>query len=159
MDTLRDHQTGGGLRLRERRLSLGLSQAALGHHIGMQQVQVSQAELHPREFPRAVERLDELLVRLGSDPRRDAWLEEERQRIARQEAVFAAVPPSLALDMLVTAMLERCLELMHQGRGEACDAIAEWLPEPAVRAMFDRWEAECLADRKCSACEPSAICF
>jgi hypothetical protein len=153
-------------RLRERRKALGLTQmqlAALRFPWRIHQAAVSRAEAHPAENPGDVANLRRAIVLLELDRRAERlnaarrWLDDERARVARQEALWAALPDSPAKAALQEAMLERCLDLMHVGRGEECDAIAEWLPPAEVRRMFDRWEIETQADRLCAFCRPEPL--
>lgn len=146
-------------RIRERRERLGLALSDMAER----------AFFHPGQEHRLVrvERgegaADDLatvrraLIWEESAPRRKR--EEARKdaaRIARQETLFAgALRPSDAnAQALMAAMLERCLVLMHEGRGEECDAIAEWLPRDRVEQMFAQWSVESSADFKCDQCRP-----
>lgn len=63
----------------------------------------------------------------------------EQERIARHEALFAAIPDGDAKLALIEAMLQRAYDLLWDGDGEACDAITEWLPLDRVREMLDAW--------------------
>lgn len=56
------------------------------------------------------------------------WTEEDDRRVERQRTLFNSLPSSNATDRLKAAMLQRAYDLMWNGDGLACDAIAEFLP-------------------------------
>lgn len=61
--------------------------------------------------------------------RRNRWLAEERARVLCQRAIWKALPASEAKDRLREAMLAQAWTLLDAGKGEACDALLEFLPE------------------------------
>jgi hypothetical protein len=65
---------------------------------------------------------------------------EDAKRIERQRTLFAMLPDCRATDALRAAMLQRAYDLMWDGDGLACDALAEFLPSKEVERMFDAWE-------------------
>lgn len=137
--------------LRATRLRLGLSQERVGVLAGLSspQKQVSNVERGGGiNGWRAAHLVMKALMRVLEEQRAERWmighrsrkLAEYKARIARQEALWNALPDSPAKAALLDAMLDRCFDLMCEGNGEACDAIAEWLPPDRVEAMFDAWE-------------------
>lgn len=75
-----------------------------------------------------------------------AYGPEEEKRIARQRTKFNMVPDTHALGNLKEAMLQRAYDLMWDGRGTECDAVAEFLPSADVERMFNAWEADSVND-------------
>lgn len=67
---------------------------------------------------------------------------EDAKRIERQRTLFAMLPSTNATDRLKEAMLQRCYDLMWDGDGLACDAVAEFLPSRDVDKMFEAWERD-----------------
>lgn len=134
-------------RLRERRQRLGMSQGQIAAAAGLRYAYyVSVAEVHGHlhygdRVRRALIDIElQRRVKRKLAAHKQSWLASERARVARQEALWAALPTSPEKIALQAAMLDRCIDLMDAGDGEACDAIAEWLPPNAVQAMFDHWE-------------------
>jgi hypothetical protein len=112
---------------------------------------VSLAELRPDANPGCVRRVVATLERLEAevantdqiDAAHAAWLKAENERVAFQRSLWAALPEALpAVRAPKAAMLDRCLDLMTNNSGEECDALAEFLPEVDVEAMFAQWERE-----------------
>lgn len=131
--------------LAERRKKLGLTQHQLAELAGFP------VGDHGAYFIGRAENGDETQVH--AIRRTLVWLESakrrareerrcEERRIEFQRSLWAELPDHPAIRALKTAMLDRCLDLMHQGRGEETDAIAEFLPGDDVQAMFDQWERE-----------------
>ena len=137
-------------RIRHRRERLGLTQEQLGVMAGFRNPQpgVSQAE---RSDDRGNETATVLACakalkyerwsRLAKRRARE-HLRREAARIDFQRFLWTMIPASPEKAMAEAAMIERAFDLMCEGFGEECDAIAEWLPEPAVDAMFARWERD-----------------
>lgn len=142
----RDH------RLFERRKRLGLNRAQLGE-LFLPVVSAAALECTVEMIESGqgsadkVQAMRRAIVWQETAPRR---VREERRReagrIAFQRSLWAALPDHPAVRALKAAMLDRCLDLMHIGSGEECDAIAEFLPEPDVGAMFEQWERETTPD-------------
>lgn len=65
--------------------------------------------------------------------------DQEASRIARQRATFAGVGKSSPKKRRA-AMLQRAYDLIWDGDGTGCDALAEFLPEADVEEMFDAWD-------------------
>lgn len=141
----RDH------RLAARRQKLKLTHGELGELAGFPvgaqgAYQVSQAERGrgPDADAMAIRRA---LVWEESKARRAREdLRRESRRIAFQRSLWAALPDHPAVRALKAAMLDRCQDLMHAGNGRECDALAEFLPDGDVEAMFERWWAESFPD-------------
>lgn len=72
-------------------------------------------------------------------PEPTSWQIDERERIARSEALLAAVSDTPEKAALIEAMLQRAYDLMWEHRCEECDAITDWLPPLLVREMLDAW--------------------
>lgn len=134
--------------LRVARERLGLSQSEVAYRAKMRSGQsgVSAVE-HGKSPGREADVLKVLLAAIDETraerfmERHRLWqLAEDQARIARQEAVWNALPESPEKSALLDAMIDRCFDLMCIGHGGECDAIAEWLPPDRVRAMFDAWE-------------------
>ncbi|MBS0369053.1 MAG: helix-turn-helix transcriptional regulator [Proteobacteria bacterium] len=147
-------------RLRERRRALRLSDDEMGELAFFRPgfgALVRRAEIglgRPEEV-RAIRRA---LIWEESAPRRAREeLRRQNERIALQRAIFSELRDHPKFQDVVDVMLSRCLELMHDGDGSECDAIAEWLPEDGVGAMFDRWWLEQSADVRCGRCEPIPV--
>jgi hypothetical protein len=68
--------------------------------------------------------------------------EADEKRIEHQRTLFAMLPSSNATDRLEEAMLQRAYDLMWDGDGLACDALAEFLPSDAVDRMFAAWDSD-----------------
>jgi hypothetical protein len=75
--------------------------------------------------------------------RRTLSLAKERQRIAVQRAMWAALPELgpgfVAAETLKKAMLDRAWELLDRGEYEACDALLEFIPEKDAKAMLNEY--------------------
>lgn len=132
--------------LRATRLRFGLSQFQVATLAGCRhQADVSHAELGAGPHR---ERIMRALMRCWEEKRAERWmsnhrrlqLAEDNARIASQEALWAALPDSPQKEALLDAMIDRCFDLMCDGQGAECDAIAEWLPRDRVLAMFAAWE-------------------
>lgn len=70
---------------------------------------------------------------------------EERQRIARQRALFEEVDeqaPSPAVNALKEAIIERAWALLDMGESAACDALLEFVPEADATKMLDEFFKE-----------------
>lgn len=67
---------------------------------------------------------------------------DEEKRIERQRMLMQMLPDTRAVDQLKAAMLQRAYDLMWDGAGSACDALAEFLPERDIKRMFDAWEQD-----------------
>jgi len=65
---------------------------------------------------------------------------EDEKRIERQRTLFATLPDTGAVDALKEAMMQRAYDLMWDGDGLACDAIAEFLPPAAADEVFNAWD-------------------
>lgn len=147
-------------RLRARRLALRLSEDDLAERAFFRPMfgpVVRRAEIgqgRPAEI-RAIRRA--LIWEESASRRRREELRRDRARVALQESLFACLQDHPKFDELVSAMLDRCRDLMHDGRWAECDALSEWLPADRVRAMFERWSIEDSADRACGRCEPLPV--
>lgn len=131
--------TRGGA-IRERRIGLGLPQWQVGVMAGVSQGEVSRAERDKaveRVYRRVEEALGAEMIKAGVE-----FVNATEERLARQEAIWAAVPESPEKDALKTAMLDRAYDLMCESSGEEADALCEFLPRADVIAMLDRWYAE-----------------
>ncbi|WP_331326465.1 hypothetical protein [Methylobacterium fujisawaense] len=71
---------------------------------------------------------------------RARWLADEKIRVMRQRALWRALPDCEPKEALRKAMLDQAWELLDANRGEACDALLEFLPESdqdqLLRAFF-----------------------
>lgn len=132
--------------LRATRLRLGLSQRQVGERVGLLQTYVSDGELgksqmHARSVMHSLMLfVGDLRIERWLEPRRTASLVADQERVKDQERIWEAVPESPEKNALEDAMIDRCFDLMCEGKGEECDAIAEWLPNDRVQAMFAAWE-------------------
>jgi transcriptional regulator with XRE-family HTH domain len=156
----RDHH------LSERRKALGLTVSDVAerafYRVGCEHlVRMVENGVGSADEIRAVRRA--IVFEEAAPRRRREERRQEDARIARQRALWAALPASPEKAALEAAMLDRCLDLMHWGNGEETDALAEWLPEAGVEQMFatyDAWiDASLRADHRCSRCRPAHVCF
>lgn len=88
----------------------------------------------------------EAAAKLEADRKAEGRFDDDQQkRIERQRTLFAMLPSGNAADRLKAAMLQRCYDLMWDGDGLACDALAEFLPSAEVEKMFEAWEQDSLS--------------
>lgn len=141
-------------RLRQRRERQGMTQLELGQLVDsrlrwpaqwlgmLERVDAGEAVPHSYSADR-IQAVRRTLLDLETSKRhRREELRREGERVAFQRSLWAALPDHPAIRALKAAMLDRCLDLMHEGSGEECDAIAEFLPDADVERMFDQWERE-----------------
>ena len=60
---------------------------------------------------------------------RTKWLAEEKARVLRQRGIWRALPAGEPKDRLREAMWAQAWTLLDAGKGEACDALLEFLPK------------------------------
>lgn len=70
----------------------------------------------------------------------------QQRRVERQRTLFAMLPSTSAVDQLREAIMQRAYDLMWDGDGLACDALAEFLPSKSAEEMFDAWERDWLGE-------------
>lgn len=59
----------------------------------------------------------------------EAWLVENTERIARQRALFEALPGVRKRNKLMRGMIDRARELLDDGYPGAADQLLEFVPE------------------------------
>jgi hypothetical protein len=73
------------------------------------------------------------------------WVAEQRERVARQRALFAAnLGPARAA--LQADMLSRAWAPLEDNECEAADALLEYLPETAAAELLNEFFAEAMGD-------------
>lgn len=130
-------------KLKARRLRLGLTQQAVAEAAGIRPPYPGYVSTIENGKPQACKAHIPAVYYALAEPILRRWrLRADERRIRFQRSLWAALPDHPAVRALKAAMLDRCLDLMHEGDGTECDAIAEFLPEADVERMFARWEGE-----------------
>jgi len=128
-----------GRRLHARRTKLGLTQAVVAHRARCTQFPVSMAERGGRTtWAREIRRV---LLDAELSNRR---VRQEKSRIAKMRALWAAIPTSPEKAACEQAMLDRAWTLLDTGMEGAagCDALLEFMPEARADELLNEYFKE-----------------